>query len=66
MTWRDNLVGILLVAYLVGIIATYGHFVSRSEFCGHDKALCKTDRVMMGIFPAVAWPLYWSTKAWEK
>lgn len=57
---------LMAALYLVAAVATYGHFVSRSDSCGPDKTDRATCAMLSGPMIAAVWPLYWSVKAWER
>ncbi len=54
--------------YLLGAIASYGHFVARGS-CPSDAKLtvsnCIEYRSVFGLFIAPAWPLYFSYRMWS-
>ncbi len=67
MFWKNlNWPPIILVVYFLGVLVTFGHYVSRSDACPADGQYCAAYRVMTGAMVVMwTWPLYWSAKAWE-
>lgn len=59
---------IATILYLLGAVASYGHFVARGS-CPSDAKLIASDcieyRSVFGLLIGPAWPLYVSYQMWK-
>lgn len=58
---------IVVVAYVLIAIFTFGHAAAHSPKCVEtDRHICAgNDQALAGMVAAFAWPFYWSWEAWS-
>lgn len=65
----DRQICMLIAAYLIGFMITFGHAMNNPTLCNdadpERQARCERMKVEPSMGVSIFWPLYWSTQAFK-